>query len=125
MIRTTAGPDGTSLVAASQWVEELVQGRLTTAIAILAVATLGYQMISGRFSARAALRVLLGCFILFGSSTIARGLMDALQSGGPEVNPTVVYQIPPARAPSPAVVPSLAPSTNSGNPFDPYAGNSR
>ena len=115
----------TSIALASQWIEDLVHGRLATAVAIAAVGSLGYQMMSGRFSARAALRVILGCFILFGSSTIARGLMDGLPHSQPEFSPTVAYQAPPMSTPVPVIVPSFAPTSNSGNPFDPYPGNSR
>jgi len=125
MIFAATGTGATSFAAASQWIAELMLGRLATAVAIMAVGILGYQMMSGRLSARAALQVILGCFILFGSSAIARGLMDGLPRSQAKFSPTVADQAPPTLTPVPLAVPSLAPTAKSGNPFDPYADNSR
>ena len=112
-----------SIAAASQWVAELLQGRLATAIATMAVAVVGYQMITGRLSARTALRVLLGCFVLFGSSAIASGLMGAVQGVGVSEQPRVVYQASPVSPAKPVAVPTPAAEPGNGNPFDPYASN--
>jgi type IV secretory pathway VirB2 component (pilin) len=116
-------PSGGALTAASQWVTDLLQGQAVTAIAVLAVAFLGFEMLSGRISLKNALRVVLGCFIFLGSATIAQGFMDASRGalGGPvQVAP---YVSAPAAAAAPALAypPPNAPPRTSGNPFDPYA----
>lgn len=105
-------------MAAGEWLEELLRGRLVTTLAILAVAFVGYQMISGRMSLKAALRVALGCFILFGSSAIAQGLIGVARDGGVPAPPTPAAEL---------VVPVPSPRTPpvSANPFDPYSGNPR
>lgn len=106
-----------SIVAASGWVEQLLRGELATAIAVVAIAIVGLGMLSGRISARGALRVVLGCFILFGSPAIARGLLETARDTGETSPPTTA----PIHVP-PVVLPS-APADTSANPFDPYSSN--
>ena len=114
-------PQGGSFAGASEWVLELLRGPLVTTLATLAVAFIGYEMLSGRISMRNALRVILGCFVLLGAPAIALGLMDAARDVG---GPGQVAQVsPPSPVPPPAFV---APTEPPGaNPFDPYAGNRR
>lgn len=125
MITPMPGPEQDSLATASQWVEQLLQGRTATAIAIMAVAILGYQTMLGRFSMKSAVRVVLGCFILFGSSAIARSLMDRVRDAGAPFATRDVYPPPPAIPPMPIVKPTISPPPNSANPFDPYAANAQ
>ena len=108
--------DSGSFAAATRWVEELLRGQLVTTIAILAVVLLGYQMMSGRLSLRAAMRVTLGCFVLFGSSAIAQGLIGISRDGG-AARPTMRSDPAP-----PLPLPRVSPETNA-NPFDPYSRN--
>jgi type IV secretory pathway VirB2 component (pilin) len=109
-----AAGDG-SLVAASRWLTDLLAGQIATTIAVLAVAFVGFRMLTGRFSVKAALRVVLGCFVLFGSSVLVQGLMLAARDAGTPMVPAAAapYQTPPR--PTPAAPPSSA------NPFDPYS----
>ena len=116
-------PGSGSLSAASQWAIELVSGQLVTTIAVIAVAILGYEMLSGQISFKSALRVLLGCFILLGSATIARGFMDA--SRGNIGEPVHAAPYVSAPVPAPAYPPPSAPARTTGNPFDPYANRPR
>ena len=119
--RYDLSPSDSVLTAASDWLLDLLQGQAVTAIAVLAVAFLGFEMLSGRISLKNALRVVLGCFILLGSATIAQGFMDAGRGalGGPvQVAP---YVSPPAPASVPVYPTANAPPRTSGNPFDPYA----
>jgi hypothetical protein len=97
---------------------------MATTAATLTVAFLGYQMLSGRVSIRNALRVILGCFILLGSSAIARGLLEAGQGIG-EPAQTVPYSSPPPQTSSPGYTMPTTPGRTNGNPFDPYGGNRR
>ena len=83
-----------------------------TALAALAIAGIGLTMLSGRVSARKGIRVIAGCFILFGAQTIAQGLVglawDTDQSQH-SINPPEPLPTMPLPKPSPQ------------NP-DPYAG---
>lgn len=70
-----AGPS--PIVAAMAWIEGTLLGTIATTIAILCIATVGLMMFSGRLDMRRGLVVVLGCFVLFGASTIADGLREA------------------------------------------------
>ncbi|WP_256471486.1 TrbC/VirB2 family protein [Erythrobacter aurantius] len=65
---------GTSI----DWVEALVLGEIATAMAIVAVATIGFMMLTGRVRMAGSFRVILGCFVLFGASSIAAALMGSV-----------------------------------------------
>src|SRR3569623_321846 len=108
-----ADPDGSSaLVAAAQWVQGSLRGTVATTAAVVAVASVGFLMLSGRVSFRYGVTVIAGCFILFGASSIVAGITGVTGSGGGKA---VVYV-----APSPAPIPS--PSAHTATPYDPYAG---
>jgi type IV secretory pathway VirB2 component (pilin) len=95
-----------SLDRAIGWVQTLLVGPVATAVAIIAVASIGFGMLQGRIDSGKAARRLLGCFILFGASSIATAFVDAGGGSGE------------GSSPSPRVVPP-----NNGphiNPFDPY-----
>jgi len=101
-----------ALPTAVHWVEALFLGNLGTAIAVLGVALLGLGMLQGRLSLRAAGRVILGIFILFGAPSLVRELMDSTRNNAAETSVGVApAPPPPPRMPVP-------PPTNS----DPYAG---
>ena len=120
-MRSPFSADDGSLEAAARWVIELLSGQLVMAIAVIAVAFLGYEMLSGRISFRRALRVVLGCFILLGSATIAQEIVGA---GRGTIGETVrVVPSLSAPAPAPAYPPANPPTRTSGNPFDPYSSN--
>jgi type IV secretory pathway VirB2 component (pilin) len=111
-----ADPPATSVVApAARWVEALLMGNAATAVAVIAVASVGIAMLSGRIEIRRGLFILLGCFVLFGASSIAKGLRAAAQ--GEEA--TITAQSPPAPVfPKPKA--GTVNPQNSG--YDPYAG---
>jgi len=105
-----------SIVAGVAWIEHALLGTTATAIAVICVAGVGYQFLTGRVPARRAITVILGCFILFGAPGIAAAL-GALASRGP-VADTAEQEAPLP----PQVVPiSRPPSRAAPNPFDPYA----
>lgn len=99
----------TGLVEAVGWIERLLLGPLPTLVATIAVAAVGFMLLDGRIDWREGGRVLLGCFVLFGASTIASGLMSSvtLSSDAPVVRPEVDVAAPPPRKPE---------------VYDPYAG---
>ena len=71
-----------AIVGALQWVQGTVLGRVATAVAVIAVATVGYMMLTGRMNWRYGLSVILGCFILFGATNIVAGLQSAAAATG-------------------------------------------
>ena len=80
--RSLADPSGSSaLVAAVRWLEGTLLGTIATTIAVIAVSWVGLMMLSGRVDLRRGLTVILGCFILFGASSIVAGLQSALAGG--------------------------------------------
>ncbi len=70
---------GSSILAAIEWIELLITGRFATTIAVIAIAYIGLRMLLGQMPVRSAARILIGCFILFGAPTIARGLIGGLR----------------------------------------------
>jgi TrbC/VIRB2 pilin len=104
-----------SLVSSPQWIQALLTGSAATIIAVIAVSSLGIMMFFGRVSSRRGLFVILGCFIVFSSSFIARGLMLGVDTTATE--PPELIQIPSYSPTKPEVL-YKAPF----NPFDPYSG---
>lgn len=62
------------ILAALNWVEGTLLGNLATTAAVIAVATVGFLMLSGRMNWRFGATVILGCFVLFGAATIVAGI---------------------------------------------------
>jgi len=109
-------PAGSSvLVAAISWLQDVLLGTVATSVAVIAVAAIGFGMLTGRVNIRHGATVILGCFILFGASTIVNGLRYAASGVGGDATPPVVAQPPPP--PPPHVQPTGVPA-----PYDPYAG---
>lgn len=99
-----------AVVAAVWWLQNVLLGSLATSLAVFAIAWVGIEMLLGRFSARSALRALVGAFVLFGAPLISAGLLYDLH--GHEQGDDM-HRLPP---PAPPNTPSNAPV------FDPYAG---
>lgn len=95
------------------WGVALLTGSLATSIGVLAIAGVGLAMLLGEVSVRQGMRVVAGCFILFGASSIAHGLMTMANGAGSAEAPG---------APAAVVATSPPPSGANPNPFDPYAG---
>jgi type IV secretion system protein VirB2 len=107
-------PGGSPLLAAVAWVQGTLLGTIATAIAVIAVASVGLMMFSGRLPARRGLFVVLGCFILFGAPAIAAGIQAFLAGGDTQA----AYQPRPVPPPPAAPAPPPNPPANR----DPYAG---
>jgi len=70
-----ADPAGSSpLLAALGWVQNTLLGNLATTAAVIAVAIIGYMMLTGRFDWRRGIITLVGIFIIFGAVTIVAGI---------------------------------------------------
>lgn len=106
-------PPVSAIATAANWVSNLLFGPLATAIAIIAIASIGLALMSGRIELRRGLSILIGCFLLFG----ARGLADGLRSTATDNEKSVVSTAPP-----PPTFPNPKPSSSNTNAFDPYAG---
>ena len=74
-------PAGSSpLVAALGWVQGTLLGHLATTAAVIAVAVVGFMMLTGRIEWRRGLTVVIGCFVIFGAAAIVAGIRS-LASG--------------------------------------------
>jgi len=72
-----ADPAGSGvLVSAVRWLEGTLLGTIATVIAVIAVATVGFMMLTGRINWRYGATVILGCFILFGAASIVAGIQS-------------------------------------------------
>jgi type IV secretion system protein VirB2 len=92
---------------------DLIFGPLATSIAIIAVAWVGFAMLSGRVDIRRGLAVKLGCFLLFGARGIAEGLRGSANT------PTIASQVSTPQPPVYTKPPSIPSNPNA---YDPYAG---
>lgn len=77
-----ADPAGSGpLVGALHWLEGTLLGTVATVAAIIAVATVGFLMLTGRMNWRYGVTVILGCFILFGAASIVGGIQSSATAG--------------------------------------------
>lgn len=73
-----ADPAGSGpIVAALGWLQGTLLGNVATAVAVMAVAAVGFMMLTGRMNWRFGATVIIGCFILFGASAIVAGIQQA------------------------------------------------
>ena len=80
--QVTTNPQGSGpIVAALNWIQGTLMGSVATAIAVMAVATVGLMMLTGRMNWRFGATVILGCFILFGAGAIVSGIRSAAALG--------------------------------------------
>lgn len=98
------------------WIEGALFGGVATGIAVIAVASIGFGMLAGRISVKRGITILLGCFILFGASSLARGLRDFSES---EVQP---FDGPRQISAPVFAKPDVSSQKANENSYDPYAG---
>lgn len=73
-----ANPAGSGpIVAAMAWLQGTLMGNVATAVAVMAVAAVGFMMLTGRLNWRMGATVIVGCFILFGAASIVSGIQAA------------------------------------------------
>lgn len=78
MAQQVADPQGSGpIVSALAWLQGTLLGNVATAIAVMAVAAVGFMMLTGRMNWRFGATVIIGLFILFGASTIVAGIQSA------------------------------------------------
>ena len=77
-----ADPAGSGpIVAALAWMQGTLLGTVATAVAVMAVAAVGFMMLTGRMNWRFGATVIIGCFILFGAASIVGGIQQAAAVG--------------------------------------------
>lgn len=78
-----ADPQGSGpILAAVEWLQGTLLGNVATAVAIIAVAFVGFMMLTGRMNWRYGVTVIVGCFILFGAASIVSGIQSAAGAAG-------------------------------------------
>jgi type IV secretion system protein VirB2 len=77
-----ADPQGSGpIVSALMWLQGTLLGNVATAVAVIAVAMVGFMMLTGRMNWRFGATVIIGCFILFGAGAIVSGIQTAAAAG--------------------------------------------
>jgi type IV secretion system protein VirB2 len=72
-------PQGSGpIVSALSWLQGTLLGNVATAIAVMAVAAVGFMMLTGRMNWRFGASVIIGVFILFGAGTIVAGIQSTV-----------------------------------------------
>src|SRR4051812_14023452 len=73
-------PAGSSpILAALQWVQGTLLGNVATTAAVIAVAVVGFLMLTGRIEWKRGLVVVVGAFIIFGAVSIVAGIRSLAQ----------------------------------------------
>ncbi|MDZ4762231.1 MAG: TrbC/VirB2 family protein [Alphaproteobacteria bacterium] len=70
------------ILAAVNWVQGTLLGNVATAVAVIAVAIVGFMMLTGRMNWKHGITVIFGCFILFGATVIVAGIQSAARIAG-------------------------------------------
>lgn len=80
---TFADPRGSGpIVSAVQWLQGTLLGTVATVVAVIAVACVGFLMLTGRINWKHGAVVILGCFILFGAVSIVAGIQSTAALAG-------------------------------------------
>lgn len=75
LAQTAGEPAGASPInAALEWVQGALLGNIATTAAVIAVAAVGFLMLTGRIEWKRGLVVVMGCFIIFGAVAIVAGI---------------------------------------------------
>ena len=76
----TLDPAGSNVIlGAVSWVQGTLLGAVATAAAVIAVAVVGFTMLTGRMNWRHGAMVIFGCFVLFGATVIVGGIRSVAQ----------------------------------------------
>lgn len=71
-------PQGSGvIVGAMSWLQGTLLGTVATTIAVIAIAAVGFMMLTGRVNWRHGAIVIVGCFVLFGAASIVAGIRAA------------------------------------------------
>jgi len=79
---TLGDPQGSGvIVGAVSWLQGTLLGTVATVVAVIAVAMVGFMMLTGRMNWRHGAVVIVGCFILFGAASIVAGIRASALGG--------------------------------------------
>ena len=74
----TVDPAGSGVIGgALTWLQGTLLGTVATVAAVIAVAGVGFLMLTGRMEWRRGLTVVIGCFIIFGAGALVAGIRQA------------------------------------------------
>lgn len=78
--QVAADPAGSSpLLAALNWVQGTLLGNVATSAAVIAIAVVGFLMLTGRIEWKRGIVVVVGAFIIFGAVSIVAGIRSLAQ----------------------------------------------
>ena len=79
---TALDPAGSNVIFnAVSWLQGTLLGNVATVVAVIAVAGVGFMMLTGRMNWRYGATVVIGLFILFGAASIVGGIRSVAQGG--------------------------------------------
>jgi len=80
--QSATSPRGSGpIVAAVDWMRSGLLGPIATSVAVIAVAFIGFMMLTGRMNWKHGITVIVGCFIIFGATAIVGGIQMAANTG--------------------------------------------
>ena len=74
LAQAAADPGGNPLVDALNWMMQILLGPIATALAVMAVAGVGFMMLTGRMNWRYGGTVIIGVFIIFGAPRLVNSI---------------------------------------------------
>lgn len=78
VLAQSLNPQGSGpILAALGWLQGTLMGNVATMAAVIAVAMVGFGMLTGRIHWKFGATVIFGCFILFGAGAIVSGIQSA------------------------------------------------
>jgi type IV secretion system protein VirB2 len=81
--QTATSPSGSGpIVAAVEWMRSGLLGPIATSVAVIAVAFIGFMMLTGRMNWKHGITVIIGCFVIFGATAIVGGIQMAASTAG-------------------------------------------
>jgi type IV secretory pathway VirB2 component (pilin) len=101
--------------SAVYWIQSALTGGVASIIAVIAVASVGLLLLSGRLDLRRATQALFGCFVLSGASSIASGIVQAMSATAAAIETS-------AAQPDVLEAPPFPPMPQNNASYDPYAG---
>jgi type IV secretion system protein VirB2 len=75
----TVDPAGSgAITGALTWMQGTLMGTVATVAAVIAIASVGFMMLTGRLNWRYGITVIVGCFVLFGAASIVAGIRQTM-----------------------------------------------
>ena len=78
--------------ASVDWLTGTMLGTVATSACVIAIAFVGFQMLSGRLPIMRGLRVIVGCFLLLGAPVVAASISGLWQQGSVSPDPLATQE---------------------------------